>query len=96
MLAVRNYRNLSHSPDKPYAYGLGPVSTAGALPRMFNQHEHHAGRRAIGGQFVRLSANSIRLERRSADGQMILTAGLASWKPASDLPVVEPPYGIEP
>jgi hypothetical protein len=36
-----------------------------------------ADRRAIGGQSVRLSANPLRPERRSTDGQTILTAGTA-------------------
>ncbi len=52
---------------------------------------HHAGQRAIGGQFVRLSANSPRPERRSTDGQMILTVGPAGWKSASDLLVCGAP-----
>jgi hypothetical protein len=34
---------------------------------------------------VRLSANSLRPERRSIDGQMILKVGLTGWKAASDL-----------
>jgi hypothetical protein len=51
----------------------------------------HAGQRAIGGQSVRLSANSLRQEQRSTDGQMILTVGPAGWKFASDLLVCGAP-----
>jgi hypothetical protein len=35
-------------------------------------------------------------ERRSNDGQVILEAPSAAWKPGPDLLVCEPPYGIEP
>jgi hypothetical protein len=51
----------------------------------------HADRRAIGGQSVRLSANSPRPERRSTDGQTIFTVSFAGWKPASDLLVCGAP-----
>ncbi len=56
----------------------------------------HADRRVIGGQSVRLGANSLRPELRSTGGQTILTVNVADWKPAPNLLFVEPPYGIEP
>ena len=46
---------------------------------------------AIRGQPVRLSANSLRPERRSTDGQTILKVSLAGWKPAPDLLVLGAP-----
>src|SRR5690242_2764069 len=75
----------------PLHRACGSISAAGALPRLFNQRERHAGRRAIGGQSVRLSANSRRSERRSTDGQMILTAAPAGRKPGRDLLVCGAP-----
>jgi hypothetical protein len=44
-----------------------------------------SNRRAIESQSVRLSANSLRPERRSDDGQMILQVILADQEPRSDL-----------
>jgi hypothetical protein len=85
-------RNLSSWPEGPCpAPSRGSISAAGALPRLFNQRERHAGRRAIGGQPVRLSANSRRPERRSSDGQMILTGAPAGRKPRRDLLVCGAP-----
>ncbi len=50
-----------------------------------------ADRHAIRGQPVRLSANSLRPERRSTDGQTILKVDPAGWKPAPDLLVCRAP-----
>jgi len=44
----------------------------------------HAGQRAIGGQSVRLSANSLRPERRSTDG--------SGGREGSHLPAPTDPY----
>jgi hypothetical protein len=84
-------RNLSSWPEGAPAPRSGSISAAGALPRLFNQRERHAGRRAIDGQSVRLSANSPRPERRSTDGQMILTVTPAGRKPRLDLLVCGAP-----
>src|SRR5262245_16144105 len=92
MPAVPDDRNLSFWPQRPCpAPSLGSISGAAALPACSTQRERHAGRCAIGGQSVRLSANSPRPERRSADGQMILTVGPADRKPKLDLLVCGAP-----
>jgi hypothetical protein len=64
---------------------------ADAIPRLFNQRDRHADRRAVAGQSVRPSANSLRQARRSDDGQMILKVAQAGQEPAFDLLVCGAP-----
>src|SRR5215475_12629700 len=85
-----------HVRHKPGQFGAWLRTVAGRLhpaagPPPQAQRERHAGRCAIGGQSVRLSANSPRPERRSTDGQMILTVAPADRKPELDLLVCGAP-----